>query len=314
MSVQVKDSLSLAENKEVNSVLHPDGILLADLESVIWSGELIKINRRNTHQVRSIVLTNYKLINMGDDASLMENIMTFFSGTNIKRQIYYKKITHITYSETSNEFVIHVPSEYDYRFRSSKLRDEFIYYLLSLVFILTDKLVKIYFVEDLELKKYVTQEDPESDGRGVAHSTKYKEMMPEAFKAYTSNKNLRLFEDLKQTETILTRDGSKVNVQDFEFLRMLGKGGFGKVVLAEKTDSNNIYAIKIIEKAFLLQKENVSNILNEKEVLSHCEHPFLIRLEYCFHDPDRIYLVMKFMQGGELYHHLHHKVKFTEKE
>ena len=314
MSVQVKDSLNLAENKDLNGILHRDGRSCVQPESVIWSGELIKINRRNTHQVRSIVLTNYKLINMGDEASFMETVINMFTGTHIKRQIYFKKISHITYSETSHEFVIHVPSEYDYRFRSSKLRDEFIYYLLNLVYILTDELPKLYFVEDLELRKYVSHEDPESDGKGTLHTVSYKEMMPEAFRAYTVNKNLRLFEDLERTETILTRDGSNVNVQDFEFLRMLGKGGFGKVVLAEKHDSYMIYAIKIIEKVRLLEKEYVTNILNEKEVLSHCEHPFLIRLEYCFHDPDKIYLVMKFMQGGELYHHLHHKVRFSEKE
>ena len=84
--------------------------------------------------------------------------MTFFTGTNLKRMIYYEKITHLTYSETSNEFVIHVPSEYDYRIRSSTLRDEFIYYLLQLIYHFNEKIIKIWFVEDLELRRFTKHE------------------------------------------------------------------------------------------------------------------------------------------------------------
>lgn len=272
---------------------------------------MIKINKRNNHQVRRICLTNYKLINTGDEASFMESIVTFFTGTNIKRMIYFPKIKYITYSEHSNEFVVHVPTEHDYRFRSSSLRDEFLFYLIQLVFLFTDKLPKIWFVEDLELKRFTRYEDS-TDATNPPFPPI--EMSAEEFRVYFTNKNLKLHEELRLTETILSRDGRNLKEDDFEILRLLGKGGFGKVVLAEKKDTGQYYAVKIIDKVLLLEKNNVSNILSEKEVLQMCDHPFLIGLDYCFHSPSKVYLVMEFMQGGELYHHLHKDGRFSEKE
>ena len=280
-------------------------------ENIIWSGELIKINKRSNHQVRRICLTNYKLINTGDEASFMENIVTFFTGTNIKRMIYFPKIKHITYSENSNEFILHVPTEYDYRFRSSSLRDEFLFYLIQLIYLFTDKYPKIWFVEELELRKYTRYEDTE---KVLTPDFPPIEMSAEEFRVYYTNRNLKMHEELRLTETILSIDGKDLKEDDFEILRLLGKGAFGRVVLAEKKDDGEYYAVKIIDKVHLLEKNNVANILSEKEVLQMCNHPFLIGLEYCFHSPSKIYIVMKFMQGGELYHHLHHRGRFSEKE
>ena len=135
----------------------------------------------------------------------MENIVTFFTGTNIKRLIYYSKITHIVYSETSNEFVVKVPSEYDYRFRSSFMRDEFLFYLIKLVYLFTDRQLKIWFVDDMELKRFTKTDDME----GQAETPPFPpiEMTPEEFIVYYTQRNLKLHEELKLTETILTRDG-----------------------------------------------------------------------------------------------------------
>jgi len=312
MSLPIKDELGLGNVKDVQSVLLDDGNHPNNTENVIWSGELIKINKRNNHQVRRFALTNYKLINTGDEASFMETFVTFFTGTNIKRMIYFNRISAITYSETSNEFVIHVPTEYDYRFRSSTVRDEFLFYLIKLMYLFTDKLIKIWFVEDLELKKF-TKNDDQTKAESAPPIPPL-EMTPEEFRVYYTTRNLKLHEELRMTETILTRDGQNLTEEHFEIMRLLGKGAFGRVVLAEKKDTGDYFAIKIIDKVVLLEKNNVSNILSEKEVLQMCEHPFLIGLEYCFHSPSKIYIVMKFMQGGELYHHLQRKGKFDEKE
>lgn len=252
------------------------------------------------------------MINTGDESSFMENFVTFFTGTHIKRMIYYTKITHVIYSETSNEFVIKVPTEYDYRFRSSSARDEFLFYLIKLVWLLTDRQMKIWFVEDMELKKFTRNEDQKKPEE--VPNFPPMDMTPEEFQVYFTNRNLKLHEELKLTETILSKDGKNLTEEDFETLRLLGKGSFGKVLLAEKKDTGEYLAMKIIEKVSLLERNNVTNILSEKEVLQLCDHPFLMKLEYCFHTPSRIYIVMPFMQGGELYHHLKRRGKFTEKE
>ena len=87
-------------------------------ENIIWSGELTKINKRKKSQIRRFILTNKRFINLGDE-KLFDSIMSFFSGNIFKRTIGITEITCITYSDISTEFILHVPSEYDYRLRSS---------------------------------------------------------------------------------------------------------------------------------------------------------------------------------------------------
>lgn len=62
-------------------------------------------------------MTNKRFINLGDE-KLFDSIVSFFSGNSFKRAIELNEITCITYSEVSNEFILHVPKEYDYRLRS----------------------------------------------------------------------------------------------------------------------------------------------------------------------------------------------------
>jgi hypothetical protein len=69
----------------------------------------------------------------------------------------------------------------------------------------------------------------------VTHKSEPSEITPEGFKNYTENKKQRLKTIVENTETLISRDGKKMSEQDFEALRMLGKGAFGKVVLAKKT-------------------------------------------------------------------------------
>jgi Unconventional myosin tail, actin- and lipid-binding len=88
-----------------------------DAETFLWSGELTKINKRKKSQVRRFALTNKRFINLGDE-NFFDSIMSFFSGNAFKRVIPLTEITYVTYSETSSEFILHVPKEYDYRLRS----------------------------------------------------------------------------------------------------------------------------------------------------------------------------------------------------
>lgn len=102
--------------------------------------------------------------------------------------------------------------------------------------------------------------------------------------------------------------------QDFEALRVLGKGAFGKVVLAKKRDDGEFYAIKILDKSQLLKKDSLDQIKTERTILEMARHEFIVGLEYCFHCPSRVYFAMKFMQGGELFQHLKKIRRFEEKQ
>ncbi|KAH8399369.1 hypothetical protein KR215_008937 [Drosophila sulfurigaster] len=112
-----------------------------------------------------------------------------------------------------------------------------------------------------------------------------------------------------------TRNSSgvkKVTLENFEFLKMLGKGTFGKVILCREKATSKLYAIKILKKEVIIQKDEVAHTLTESRVLKSTNHPFLISLKYSFQTNDRLCFVMQYVNGGELFWHLSHDRIFTE--
>lgn len=94
---------------------------------------------------------------------------------------------------------------------------------------------------------------------------------------------------------------------------MLGKGTFGKVILASKNDNKQVYAVKIIKKAAVVESEQtISHTVTENRVLKHLEHPFVVRLFYAFQTDDRLFFVMEYINGGEIYTHLKRSGPFPE--
>ncbi|XP_023035921.1 RAC serine/threonine-protein kinase [Drosophila willistoni] len=104
----------------------------------------------------------------------------------------------------------------------------------------------------------------------------------------------------------------KVTLENFEFLKVLGKGTFGKVILCREKSTAKLYAIKILKKEVIIQKDEVAHTLTESRVLKSTNHPFLISLKYSFQTNDRLCFVMQYVNGGELFWHLSHERIFTE--
>jgi serum/glucocorticoid-regulated kinase 2 len=103
-----------------------------------------------------------------------------------------------------------------------------------------------------------------------------------------------------------------VGIDSFNLLKVLGRGAFGKVMLVEKKDSKEIYAMKSMRKEEIIDKEQIQHTKTEKQIMEHVNHPFLVNLAYAFQTPDKIFFVMQFMRGGELFQHLRHSKKFEE--
>jgi serine/threonine protein kinase len=103
-----------------------------------------------------------------------------------------------------------------------------------------------------------------------------------------------------------------VGLEDFKVIRTLGRGSFGKVVMVQYKDSQSYYAMKILKKDLVKQTNQIFHTKTEREILEKISHPFIVRLQYAFQSPEKLYIVTDFMQGGELFYHLRKEGYFND--
>ncbi|KAI3636673.1 hypothetical protein MIR68_005362 [Amoeboaphelidium protococcarum] len=131
-----------------------------------------------------------------------------------------------------------------------------------------------------------------------------------------------------------SESNSSVALDDFYLLKLIGKGNFGKVMLAQHKANNQVYAIKVISKSSVKRrsakklaaqqqqnkdgkqkggKHDIDHIMTERNVLIHnCAHPFLIGLRWSFQTQSKLYFVTDYVNGGELFFHLQKEHRFSE--
>lgn len=104
----------------------------------------------------------------------------------------------------------------------------------------------------------------------------------------------------------------KVTLTEFELFKTLGTGSFGRVVLVKHSGTSKYYAMKILDKERIVHKKQIQHTLNEKKILLACRHPFIVGLHYCCKDNSNLYLIMDFVEGGEMFTHLRKIGRFSE--
>lgn len=113
------------------------------------------------------------------------------------------------------------------------------------------------------------------------------------------------------TGEVVGDSDEKVGPDSFEMLTIIGQGSFGKVVQVRHKGTGDVYAMKILNKKNIVDRGEVEHTITERNILMRINHPFLMKLHYSFQTPDKLYLVMDFINGGELFFHLQSERKFA---
>ena len=356
--IQVHDFLNVKEDNQILNLLKN--------EKVYYSDVITKINHYGLSQERSIILTDTALYNM--------------KKKEMKRRIPYKEILGISYSNISNEFVIHGNNaQYDYHYnsqdknliisfiiffydeqnnsqiklceisekslknfvtRKKEKQKDFSYTKMDLSFLIDtgefqdNNMEYLFFGSDIDItSKNINNINSESNvilgyntNDNINSNINYLNDNNESNIKNISQKinTLNFVNNLKTSNikeksrhnTIFSKDKGikKVSLNDFKILKVLGRGTFGKVCLVQYKSTKKYYAMKIMKKNIILEHDQVSHTLLEKQILQNLNYQFLVGMVFCFQTQERIYFVMNFIRGGELFNHLHKCKYFPEEE
>eukprot|EP00475_Leptophrys_vorax_P031690 TRINITY_DN4813_c0_g1_i1.p1 TRINITY_DN4813_c0_g1~~TRINITY_DN4813_c0_g1_i1.p1 ORF type:complete len:437 (-),score=109.88 TRINITY_DN4813_c0_g1_i1:1449-2567(-) len=236
----------------------------------------------------------------------------------LKRRILIEHISSATASKISSEVVLHVPSEYDFRFQIFDKEEM----LTALTFLKKKQGVdnfRIKWVYDFFLGDYAmtrenalagspapaaTPPDPSKE-RARQYVNKLKASMDNGQSAIDEEGDEDDVDNTTEDAEQIDVNGSKkVSLADFDLLRVLGRGAFGKVVQVRKKDSGELFAMKILKKAMIYKRKQLAHTLAERRILEAATHPFCVCLKFAFQNEAKLYFVMDFCTGGELYYHL----------
>ena len=274
-------------------------------EKLLWSGHSLKINSIGKIQNRLFLITTSRIINVGKRGNFLTNMFSKL----IRREFKIELIEAITYSELSNNFIFHIPSEYDYYLCCSK-KDEMLLQVIRVLIAKGKKGLPFHVVSDIDLFKYCMTE---GTVKLKWPNVQAQIMTEKLFEDMLREKKSQLENNIRNTEIILSKHGDIVHEGSFNILKVLGKGHFGTVFLVQKRNNNKLYALKVISKLDIIKQKFFTQLKSEREILNKIDHPFVVNMEYCFASPTYIFFAMEFKQGGEIYYHMRKKQKFSEK-
>jgi len=292
----VRDNLHLASNVQCKKMLGKLGENWPENEKVILSLALIKINRKGKEQQRVMLVTDKAIYN------LMPRDLS-----KCRRRIRLENVASVTFSTSSFEFAVHVPEEYDYRFKAAdrNAQGEIREALASVYFKKVKSSLRIQEVSQPNLDNVTVTKD-------VARLQSREERLKRRRQLLSAN-DQDDHEDHNATTTAVG-DVATIGLEAFEMLKVIGRGSFGKVMQVRKKGEDKIYAMKILKKKAIMQRNQVEHTQAERKILEALQHPFLMTLRYAFQTETKLYFVLDYYTGGELFFHLKKRRRFKENE
>ncbi|XP_022903387.2 ribosomal protein S6 kinase beta-1 [Onthophagus taurus] len=163
---------------------------------------------------------------------------------------------------------------------------------------------------DLELHEEVEVDDSDDDVIEVEEG------------GYDQHPNINRIDESEDIETLQITEQNvnpgqeKLGPHDFELRNVLGKGGYGKVFQVRKVtgmDKGTIFAMKVLKKATIVRNQkDTAHTKAERNILEEVKHPFIVDLKYAFQTGGKLYLILEYLSGGELFMHLEREGIFLE--
>jgi len=300
MTSEKWDSLKMEGNPDCIQMLEKYREEKGDDEVVMYSNRIIKINRKGKEQLRMLLITSKAVYNC------MPNKVK-----KCKRRILIADIGSVTLSTLSDEFVLHVPTDYDYRYKSDD--KEGVASVLKSCFakIYENKTLPVQKADNKELWSRTLTKVEAKNMTGQEREdrlTEFRKLMVEGMPFEKGDDE----KDGGQVENLLEDSDAKVCPDDFDFLKVIGRGAFGKVMQVRHKKDSKIYAMKILRKKVILARNQIEHTKAERKILQALQHPFLMTLRFAFQTDSKLYFVLDYYRGGELFFHLKKQKRFHE--
>eukprot|EP01112_Ceratiomyxa_fruticulosa_P006119 TRINITY_DN16920_c0_g1_i1.p1 TRINITY_DN16920_c0_g1~~TRINITY_DN16920_c0_g1_i1.p1 ORF type:complete len:388 (-),score=91.85 TRINITY_DN16920_c0_g1_i1:245-1408(-) len=149
------------------------------------------------------------------------------------------------------------------------------------------------------------------EGKKASSSKKEPQTLQKSGSSYFSPEDEEFPEEYEEA-VVFSKSKQRVTKDDFELLTVIGKGSFGKVMQVKKKDDGKVYALKVLRKDAIIARKQVTHTKSEKSILQAVQHPFIVQLHYAFQTKDKLYMVLDYVNGGELFFHLKKEGRFPE--
>ena len=256
-------------------------------EEIQFSDKVKKINKNGWKQDRNILLTDKAIYNL--------------KKTSLKRRIDYKTIMGITLSKLSDEFVIHCEDlDYDYHYISS--RKKIIIEIIAKNYeIVKEEELKLFEIGVKNLNTFVTTKKEKEKQQNLSRMPKTGQISVNDYlfgnKSKTDVQSIQPKKGAKKKKS--TFQNVEVNYNDFEIIKIIGRGSVGKVALVKYNNDQKYYAMKSMRKDQLISEGIADNVLVERNILIEGQCEFILTLSFFFQSQERIYFVTPFIKGGD---------------